>query len=162
VKLQKTPKLRHHKATGQAYVVLNGKSLFFGLYGTPEANEEYHRTIAEWLASGNQLVQPPHEITINELMAQFWKWAESYYVRPGGSPTNEINNIRQALRPLQELYGSSRAAEFGPRALAAVRHKMVRMGWCRSNTNKMVGRIKLMFRWASEIGQKLERSDQSG
>ncbi len=44
----------------------------------------------------------------------------------------------------------SPAAEFGPRALAAVRHQMVQMNWCRSNINKMVGRIKLMFRWASE------------
>ena len=29
----KTPKLRHHKATGQAYVVLNGKVIYFGPYG---------------------------------------------------------------------------------------------------------------------------------
>jgi len=150
VKQTKVPKLRHHKATGQAYVVLNGKSIFFGAYGTPDATEEYHRTIAEWMASGNQLVQSPQEITISELMAQFWTWAQGYYVRPDGSPTHEINNIRQAMRPLQALYGSTKAAEFGPRSLAAVRHKMVKMGWCRSNTNKMVNRIRLMFRWASE------------
>lgn len=143
------PKLRHHKATGQAYVVLNNKSIFFGAYGTPEATQKYHQTIAEWLAAG-RLSQAPHEIIINEVIARFWVHAQGYYVRPDGTPTNEINNFRQALRPLQALYGNTKAVEFGPRALAAVRHKLVQAGLCRTNINKMVGRIKLMFRWAAE------------
>jgi integrase len=150
VNAKRTPKLRHHKATGQAYAVLNKKYIFFGLYGTPEATQKYHQTIAEWLAAGKHVGQSPDDITINEIIARFWKYAQGYYVRPDGTPTYEINNFRQALRPLQVLYGATRAAEFGPRALAAVRHKMVQAAWCRSNINKMVGRIKLMFRWAAE------------
>ena len=57
VEIQKiqTPKLRHHKATGQAYVVLNGHAIYFGRYGTEEATENYHTTIAEWLSSGKQV-----------------------------------------------------------------------------------------------------------
>jgi hypothetical protein len=57
VEIQKiqTPKLRHHKATGQAYVVLNGHAIYFGRSGTEEATENYHTTIAEWLSSGKQV-----------------------------------------------------------------------------------------------------------
>jgi hypothetical protein len=47
------PKLRHHKPTGQGYVVLNGKYIFFGPYGDPEVTEQYHRTIAKWVANGH-------------------------------------------------------------------------------------------------------------
>jgi len=144
------PKLRFHKATGQAYAVLNGKYLFFGQYGTPEATQKYHQAIAEWMAAGKQLNPPPEAITINQVIASFWKHAQTYYVRPDGSPTYEVNNFRQALRPLAALYGDTPAAQFGPRALAAVRLNMVQMKWCRSNVNKMIGRIKRMFRWASE------------
>ena len=147
---KRTPKLRHHKATGQAYVVLNNKYIFFGRYGTSEATQKYHQIIAEWLAAGRQLSQPFDDITINEIIARFWEHAQGYYVRPDGTPTCEINNFRQALRPLQALYGSTRANEFGPRGLVAVRQVMIQKGWCRNNINKMMGRIKLMFRWASE------------
>jgi len=49
------PKLRHHKATRQAYVVLNGHAIYFGRYGTQEATENYHKTIAEWLSCGKQV-----------------------------------------------------------------------------------------------------------
>jgi len=153
VNAQKTtpiPKLRHHKATGQAYAVLSGRAVYFGPYGTAEANQRYHQAIAEWLAAGKQIDQSPNDITINEIIARFWKHAEGYYVRPDGTHTYEINNFRQALRPLQFLYGAAPAVEFGPRALLAVRHEMVQKGLCRNNINKMVSRIKLMFRWAAE------------
>ena len=98
-----TPKLRHHKATGQAYVVLNGKAIYFGPFGTDEATEKYHQTIAEWLAAGKQLDQPLDGMTINEIIARFWVHAQTYYVRPDGTQTWELNNFRQALRPLQIL-----------------------------------------------------------
>ena len=72
-----TPKLRHHKATGQAYVVLNSKYIFFGSYGNPEATRKYHQTIAEWLASGKHIRQSPEDITINEIIARFWEHAQT-------------------------------------------------------------------------------------
>jgi len=64
---ERIPKLRHHKATGQAYVVLNGKAIYFGPAGTSEAEQKYHQAIAEWLAAGRQHPQPPTDITIKEV-----------------------------------------------------------------------------------------------
>src|SRR5262249_58246543 len=43
-----------------------------------------------------------------------WKHAEQHYRHPDGLPTSELNDFRLSLRPLKELYGHTRAAEFGP------------------------------------------------
>jgi len=44
------PKLRHHKASGRAYVVLNTRAFWLGKSGTEEAEQNYNKTIAEWLS----------------------------------------------------------------------------------------------------------------
>ncbi len=145
----RVPSLRLHKASGQAYVVLSGKAIYFGPHGTPQAEQEYHQVIAEWLAAGRQLPTRPEQITIGELIGQYWLYAIGYYVKPNGENTWETANIRQAMRPLRELYGSKPVCEFGPRALRVVRQRMIDRGWCRNNINKMVARIKRMFHWAT-------------
>jgi integrase len=145
----RTPKLRHHKATGQAYAVLNGKYLFFGLFGTPEAVEYYHRTVAEWHANGRQGQASPTDMTIQELLARYWVYAEGYYRDAAGNSTTEMGNIRVSLKPFCEIYLNTRAVDFGPRSLKTVRQKMIDLGWCRNNINKSIGRIKTMFKWAT-------------
>src|ERR1700722_5914175 len=55
---------------------------------------------------------------------------------------------RQALRPLRLLYGPTAAADFGPLKLEAVRNEMVQLGWCRTNINSQINRIKHVFKWA--------------
>ncbi|MCA9253473.1 MAG: site-specific integrase [Phycisphaerales bacterium] len=146
----KIPAFRIHKPTGQAYVYLAGKRRYLGRHDKPETLQAYHRLIAEWAAHGGQTPASPDEITIKELIARFWIHAEQYYRKPDGTLTSEPGNYRQALCPLRELYGDTRAAEFGPRALQAVRQRMIELGWCRTNINKHVGRIKSLFRWATE------------
>ncbi len=143
----RTPKLRHHKATGQAYVVLNGRYLFFGPYGSPDVDEQYHRTIAEWHAAGKNPPSESEETTINELIARYWKHVEEYYRSPDGTPTTEQDSQRYALRPLLKLYGNTKAAEFGPRCLRALQRQMVEMGWCRNNVNRSISRVKMLFKW---------------
>ncbi len=119
-RIAKTPKLRIHKATGQAYVVLNGRAIYFGNPRTCDPQVQYHKVIAEWLANGRQPQAPPNEITINELVARFWVHAKGYYRDASGNPTKEPENIRFSLRLMCELYGSTRAFEFGPRASECV------------------------------------------
>jgi len=58
------PKLRHHKATGQAYTVISGRAVYFGRFESTEATQRYHQTIAEWLAAGKNAHAPCHEIII--------------------------------------------------------------------------------------------------
>lgn len=147
----RVPKLRRHK-TGQGFVELSGRRIYLGRHDLPEAQQKYHRLVAEWLANGRQLpaASDSDELTIIELVALYWKFAEGYYVQPDGTHTGEISALRVALRPLKALYGHAGAAAFGPRALCTVRHRMIGLGWCRKSINVHVGRIKRVFRWGVE------------
>lgn len=52
------------------------------------------------------------------------------------------------MRPRNELYGKTLADEFGPLKLKALREHLVEQGLCRNDTNKRIGRIKRVFKWA--------------
>jgi len=62
--------------------------------------------------------------------------------------TEALSGKAVYLRPLRELYADTLAAEFGPRALKAVRQKMLDAGWCRPYINKQVNRVRHIFKWA--------------
>ena len=146
-----TPSYRRHKSNGldRAFVELNGKRVYVGRYATPESRQRYDRIISEWLANGRLLRPARRLLTVAELCTRFKQHARTYYRRPDGTLTSELQSIRRALRPLTHLYGNTPAEEFGPMALQAVRHQMIGLGWCRSQINKQVSRIRLMFRWAA-------------
>ena len=102
----RTPKLRLHKATGQGYVELNRKRIYLGRFDAPTTREKYHRMIAEWEAAGRQMLVAPGEITVVEIVQRFWLHAKTHYRKPDGSPTSELENFRQALRPLLNRFGN--------------------------------------------------------
>ena len=133
---------RHSKlsqAPGQAIVTLSGR----GPHGTKASRIEYDRHVGEWLAAGRQSVVGDTEsvITVNELLLRYWRFAEHYY-RKNGMPTNELGNIRYALRPVRELYGRTPAEDFGPLALKSIQQRFISDGICRGQINQRIGRIK--------------------
>jgi integrase len=149
------PSYRQHKQSGQAIVTLpdgfgGRRDVLLGEYGTAASRCEYARVIAEWEAHGRRLPQSPTaaEMTINELILAFWHHVEQNYLKPDGSPTLELANVKFALRTLRQIYGPTQARSFGPKALKTVQHRMVELGLCRNTINRRVGRIKSMFRWA--------------
>jgi hypothetical protein len=127
------PTYSHHKPTGQAYVRLpNGKGrrvIYLGKYGTSESQAEYQRLLAELRAAPHTAASaangPPANITVNEVLLAFMRWAVTHYRKPDGEPTTEVEELKRSLRPVRELYGNIPATEFGPRALAAVRQHMI-------------------------------------
>ena len=149
-KKTKIPQLCAHKATGQSFIRIDGRAIYFGKTGLPETAEKYYQFIAEWMASGCPSPTEPEHITVREVCAQFWGHAESYYVKADGSPTSEIDCYRSAIKPLLELYGLTKAVDFGPKALKLVRQRMIKMDWNRTTINKQIGRIRTIFRWAGE------------
>jgi integrase len=146
----KAPKLSVHKASGQAYVYAHGQRVYLGRHDDPETRQAYHRLISQWAAFGGQLPAAGERVTVKELVAQFWVWAEGYYRTPSGEPTTELSNYRQAFRHLKALYADTPVADFGPTALQAVRQSMIEGGWSRSHINQQVGRIKTLIRWGTE------------
>lgn len=147
----RTPSYRLHKPTGQAVVTLDGHDVYLGKHGTAQSKAEYDRRIAEWLANGRCLPAgrgggAAAGLSINELMLAYIRHVEGYYVKDG-QPTTQQHRIRQALRPVKKLYGHTLAQDFGPRALKAVREKLVAHGYVRRYVNQMIGCVKQMFKW---------------
>ncbi len=135
----KTPSPGYRKqkrSTGDlAFVELSGVRHYLGPYGSDQSRREYHRLAAEWEANDRELSVPADEITVVELAARFLKWAERYYCRPDGAPTREAQSFRTIVRSLVELYGDTRARDFGPRALKAIRERLVGKGLARRTVN---------------------------
>ncbi len=153
---RKLPSYRLHKASGQGVITLNGKDVYLGTYGSAESKREYDRIVAEWLVNHRQdIATPPtakvpenatHDLTVNELFSDYWQFATGYYVK-NGQPTGEVENLRDAARPMTALYGHSAASQFGPLALEAVRQAMIDRGLCRRVINGRVNRIRRIFKW---------------
>ena len=53
-KKTRIPHLCAHKATGQSFIRIDGRAIYFGKTGLPETTQKYHQFIAEWMASGCQ------------------------------------------------------------------------------------------------------------
>jgi integrase len=145
----RTPSYCCHKATGQAVVRIDGRDHYLGKFGTKESHDAYDRLIAEWLAGGRRLpaAKTGDGLTINELLLAYLRWAEKTYCDADGTPTRELANLKDALRPLRKLYGDTEAAKFGPLAMRTVREDMIAAGLCRRTINTRIGRLKRVFRW---------------
>lgn len=146
----RTPKLCHNKATGRAYVTLNGRRVYLGKWGSPEAGERYAAALAEWQANGRQLPVPTDDLTVVELCAAYWRHAQQHYRHRDGSPTGSLHHVRSALRRVQELYGRTPAKDFGPKALRAVRETWIEDGLARVTCNQMTAIVKRCWKWGAE------------
>lgn len=141
---QKPKYLRH--SSGQARVIIDGRTHYLGTYGSPESKAQYDKLVAGWLINHGDVIGAA--MTIDELALAYMAHAELYY-RKNGKPTYEVANIRVALRPLVKRFGTLRASDFGPRKLKLVRDDMIRAKCVRSSINRQIGRLKRMFRWAA-------------
>jgi hypothetical protein len=112
-----------------------------GAWGSPEADEEYKRFLAEFATGATERSTGP-DVTVNEMLLAFFKHAERHYCHPDGTPTSEIGCLRLALKPLRELYGYTPAREFGPRALKTLREHMIGRKWARRPVNAAVERAE--------------------
>jgi integrase len=174
----RSPSYRFHKARNCAVVTIAGRDHYLGAYDSAESWEKYHRLIAEHLANRNLPPAPVEPdappLTITELVIAYWRFVQAYYVK-NGHPTSEQDTIRQALRFVRALYGSTPACEFTPKRLKAVRQAMIehkitrkvkvkdeatgkvkevekvlRTGLARRFINNQMSRVKRLFAWAVE------------
>lgn len=150
------PSYCHHKASGQAVVRLANRDIYLGRYGSPGSREKYERLISEWASVH---LGPSHQIDLGslinsdtricELFVAYLGYAKTYYVK-NGKPTNETQNMIQAMRPVTELYTTIQVADFGPMALKVVRERMIEQNLSRKVINARVNRIRRIFKWGVE------------
>ena len=153
---QKLPSYRLHRSSRQAVVTLSGRDYYLGSFNAPESRAEYDRLIREWLANQRQIMEKSvtkngkdQGVTINELISQYWVFASGYYVK-NLKPTSELHALRFSFKPLVALYGTTTVDVFGPSSLKAVRQKMIDNGLFRTLINRLINRIRRIFKWGVE------------
>lgn len=104
------PRIQHYKASGRATVLLSGRCIYLGEYGTPPAERAYARQIAEWLARGRTLSVLKSELTIVELNSAFLDHANRHYRGPDGKPTGELHTYNRniGVSPMASGHGEKR------------------------------------------------------
>lgn len=140
---QSVSRYRLHRPSGQARVRIGGKDHYLGLYGSPKSKDEYGKLIAGWQAKTNE---SPKNLLIRDLAYRDLEHC-GRHLRKYGSPTTELQPIRDALKRLLRLYVDERGAEFQPRMLKQVRQATIEEGLARSTINGGTGRIRRMFNW---------------
>jgi integrase len=147
----RVPGYRQH-SSGQARVTLDGKDFLLGPYGSEESKEAYRRTIAEWAERKGQFAPkadaPP--LSVNELLLAYYKHATVYYGWDNDPDRGDAACLRDALRVVKDLYGSTPAKDFGPLALKACRRQMIEKSWSRTYINAQTDRVRRVFRWGVE------------
>lgn len=148
------PGYLHHKASGRAFVRINGTDIYLGFYGTPESKAEYDRILKEWLANDRQIPVKSNQtvpVTVDRLCLLYLKHAKIYY-RKDGVLTPEVNKIETACKLLHEHCGSIPAVEFTKQSLKAIREYYQSQGWKRKTVNERIGHIKRIFKWGANEG----------
>src|SRR6516164_4592265 len=152
------PTYRRH-FSGQACVTVREadgrrREILLGPWESPESKAEYARILAELAANqGRPQAQAsasaPVSVSVNEVILAFWRHADQHYRAPDGTPTGEVDNLRDSLRPLKALYGDTPARDFGPACLEAIQGDLIRRGGlCRTTINARVNRVRRVFKWA--------------
>ncbi|MDR0327679.1 MAG: site-specific integrase [Planctomycetaceae bacterium] len=144
------PKLKNRlpkvcRDRNQAFSWHNGKRIYHGVWGSPEAEKSYKRFIAALLESPNLPLQGVEggEVFIAEL-------ADGYldHIEKSRIDEKEYLHFKSSIAYLIEVYGELTVNEFSPKKLTAVRSQMVKAGTlCRLMINKYIGRIRRIFEW---------------
>ncbi|MBE7560573.1 site-specific integrase [bacterium] len=144
------PPLCHHKPSGRAHVNLDSRRRVYpGKFGTKQANENYRRFIAEWSVGAHDHCGK-RRLLVLDLIARYQQFCREHYRQADGTVLQEAQAVQYALKPVRELYADLPAEQFGPLKLKAVREAMIARGWNRTYVNQKVGRVKRMFKWATE------------
>lgn len=151
-----TPSYLIHRQSGRARAVWTDSTgtrqqkLLPGAYNSEESRTAFARLQLELAAAPHlSTTTQPTSVSVNEVLLAFMNWAATHYQTPAGEPTTEIGELKWSIRPVRELYGETSVAEFGPRALGAVRQHMIGLKWCRTLINRRIDRVKRVFKWAA-------------
>lgn len=151
------PALKEHPS-GRAYVrwKMRGRTheRYFGRWDSPEAVAGYRRFAAEWAAGAYERLTKEEAagLGVGELIFAWLTHCDREY-RKDGRRTSEYTQCAAACRFLNDLYGDTRAAEFEPAHLRAVREVMVAKKLTRHTCNAYTSRLVRMFGWA--VGHSL-------
>lgn len=148
------PSYLKHKQSGRARAVWTDRAgvrhnkLLPGEYDSEESKAAYLKLVAECAASHAVTDAPPNVITVNEVLLAYFGYAQEHYRTEDGTASDELRHLKTVSRYVRELYGTTPAIQFGPKALKAVRERFIGKHWCRKVVNARIERVRRIFKWA--------------
>lgn len=149
----RVPQLRKN-GDGRAFSVVprsDGTRVYFGRYGTDEAEKRYQAWLSDVLAelaTGEPEPQKSRSVTVAELAVKYLDWSVQNH--SSGEYRNNCETIERLLAP---RCGLSRARDFGPNDLRKFQLSLAaeQVGdaprFARSTVNNHVKRVRRFFRW---------------
>lgn len=117
------PTYRLPKPSGTARCRVGGRWVTLGKYNTPESRAEYARILADLVPTSVVAPVTP-DVIVNGLLLGFWRYAEAHYLRPDGTPTNELPQFRQTFRLVRDPAPGEASV-----AMRAGPHRVSRVGY---------------------------------
>ena len=147
------PAMQRH-SSGQARVVLSGKTFYCGRYGSAAASTRYAELVEAWEKNGRQPFAPTPDVEqLKPLRGVFATW-ESYLDASGrytkaGRPTSQRAIVALAVREFVERFGDLPAPAYSERHLLQHRDDLERRErLSRGGINRKVGILVAGLRWA--------------
>lgn len=151
------PKLRHHKHTGRAVVTIQGRHIYLGRWGSPEAEAEYGRVIAEWRATG-AVPMPRSQPSVTSNLVSELTNAYRVHARRSLSDRTYAKCVTPAVDRLDATCGHLFVDQFSPRDLKAFQQRLLdepagtRGALSRPYVNRLVSRVRSVFKWGVSEG----------
>ncbi len=150
----RVPALQLHRATGRAKARFGNRDIYFGRFGTPEANAAYHAVVAHWLRTGEL---PASRADIKATVPTVGDLITGYTLARGRAETRTFAAAEKpALDRLARFFGDQPATNFGPLMLKRFRETVLRersrngRRLTRQYVNdKIVPTVLRLFRWAA-------------
>ena len=132
----------------QSFSWYNGKRIYHGVWGSPEAKKNYRRFCAALDESPclPLVLDKGRGVLVSELAAGFLEHVESRNMNE-----TDVGHFKRAIGFLVKVYGEFSANEFSPKKLKVVRNQMVKAGTLsRPMINLYIRKIRSVFSWGTE------------
>jgi integrase len=137
-----------YRDRNQAISKHNGKRIYHGTWGTPEAEKSYKRFIAALLENPVIVLRRDEtgDVLVSELADAFVEHVENSRM-----DKTDVGHVKRATGYLVDVYGELAVNEFSPKKLKVCRSQMVKAGTlCRKTISKYIGYIRRIFAWGVE------------
>ncbi|MEM9367354.1 MAG: site-specific integrase [Planctomycetota bacterium] len=153
---RRVPSYRHHKASGQAVVKIDGREIYLGEFDSKASRDKYDQLVGQLIARRTLALKGTLDrnelsksVRVADLVVAFWKEKRSYYMKDG-KPTSEHCSFRMVIKSMTVPFRDLPADEFGPLMLKGIREQWVERGYVRSSINRSQRRLVAIFKWGVE------------
>ena len=134
-----------HAPTGQARVIMNGKTVYLGKFGSPESHAKYQQMLAHVLATGGLPDLRSECMSVRELATKYLE-----HLVHESPNSREPRQQELAIRDLVGVFGDLPADEFSPLKLIGLRARWIAKPLARATVNMYHSYTIRCFRWGVE------------